>query len=180
MRRRFFYAAWAVALVAAVVVPVSLYANSGDSLPVAASAVAEGYFKIESTTTAYREAGASGARAISGADSADVSGRTTVVSIAGVASFNVMRQQTLEVSGRFSNASATCVITVCRYYWDGSTLTLQSTSNGTLTADASLTDTDGDYVAPALYFDTGASNLVKIRVAAASAGTLDKLFVRNP
>jgi len=101
----------------------------------------------------------------------------STVGIAPLATFVVAGAATVEVSGRFTTASATAAVVVVRGFVSGNgDWTTQSTSTGTLTASATYTDGAGAYLAPALYFDSKGSTAVKV-IAVPSAGTLD-LWVR--
>jgi len=97
--------------------------------------------------------------------------------IATLATFTVAGSATVEISGRFTNASATATVVVIRgdLANDGD-WTTQSHSVATLSASATYTDGASAFMAPALYFDSKGSDAVKV-VAVPSAGTLD-LWVR--
>lgn len=128
-------------------------------------------YQAESSTSAYRSS-------ISAADNpaqlSDTAGSNGILSTVGqITTLTVAGCPTYEVSGRFSGASATMVVHFARYNWDGSTLTFQSSSEGTLTADATVTADGTNYVSNSLYFDTGGSKVVKVVVEAPSAGSVD-------
>lgn len=125
----------------------------------------------EDTVALYRSA-------LTAADNSDHSGSTTTASTAAVTTFTVGRYQTLEVSGRHSVASATVLVKVLRYNLNSAgNLVFQSKSEGTLTADNG--DTDGSkYTSPALFFDTGNAEVIKVVIDAPSSGNVD-LWVRS-
>jgi len=76
------------------------------------------------------------------------------------------------VSGKLTIASATCKVFALRFNWDGTTLTHRSTSVGTLTAGALLTDKESYVTEQGLAFDTRGAELMKFLVAAPSSGTV--------
>ena len=159
---------FAVAMGAALLCPALVaWAGSNQSTRVSSQATSSGYKAIENTIAAYRAA-------LDGGDVVDLSGTGT----AAIAEYPTGRFTNLEVHGRFSTTAATCVVTVARYNKVDSTLVLQSKTTLTLTADAAQVDGAGLFLSDPGYFDTGASNVVKILAADPSAGTID-LWVRS-
>ena len=73
----------------------------------------------------------------------------------------------------FSTASATCLFTVARYHWDGTTLTCQGTEDQTITAKAAVyTWNEGNPGTREIEALTNGCSIVKIFAAAPSAGTI--------
>ena len=119
------------------------------------------HYVPDATATAYRSN-------LDGGDVTDLSSTGTTA----IADILVTGQQSITIGGRLSTASATCVVTVCRYAEVEGTMTLQGVSTGTLTASA--TQTDGtDAVAPDLFFDTAGCKTIRVLAADPSAGTID-------
>lgn len=119
-------------------------------------------YQEETTTSAYRSG-------LSGADNVDQSHATVLA----LTQLTVASCPTYEISGRFSTASATVIVHFNRYEDTGGTLTLQSSSEATLTADATILADGTLYVSEPLFFDTTGSEKCIVTVEAPSAGTVD-------
>lgn len=115
--------------------------------------------------------------ALSGADT------LTTAGILALPEFLTKKRQTLFVSGRFSNAAATCTIQIAYIYKSGDPNTGSSTSttlnkikgwSATYVLTASSSQKEGSYYeAPDALFDTEGANAIRVVVVTGpSAGTV--------
>lgn len=146
---------------------VAWAADSGRTQAVDQTARSAGY-KVSTRVGEYR----------SNADGADVVLLTDATGgIAAIATFQCAGFPSVSVAGKFSAASATCVIHVYRCTYDATNgLVVRSKSKATLTAEATLTDgsTAADYMGVnSAGFDTEACPIVKVVIEDPSSGNID-------
>ena len=151
-----------LSLLCAVLVGVVLAdTNTGRGLTVG-QVYGVGYVR-ETTSVVYR-ANLDGGEAATALDGATIKALTNLT---------IKGFPTVAINGRFSVASATCVITFARYYRDDSgTLTFKSFSTATLSAGATYTDAGSKYPSSCAYFDSQGADVAIVLAADPSSGTV--------
>lgn len=147
---------WGAALLIAF---AALAFADGRGQHVAQVAVAPG-FKVSEVSAAYRTA-LDGGESLTDLEAAAGIGAITSIQTAGF--------QNLAVTGHLSTGSATCVIDVICFY-DGIAKHRQT---ATLTAGATYTNDDSEYLSATQTFTTHGCGLMKVLAADPSAGTVD-------